>query len=120
MLQQPCSPLHEPLCLTASPRTDRYRYPKEFPDAKVDKDDPTYQNWVYQRAAARAQKFSIAGVTLMHTQGVIKNIIPAIASTNAIVAAACAVRAASRGGARWCAVCRVCAEGTRFVTRKAQ
>lgn len=57
---------------------------------QVDKDDPTYQNWVYQKALARAQQFHIAGVTLMHTQGVIKNIIPAIASTNAIVAAACA------------------------------
>jgi len=65
-------------------------FPREFPDGKADKDDPEYQQWVFQRAAARAQQFSISGVTLMHTQGVIKNIIPAIASTNAIVAAACA------------------------------
>ena len=63
---------------------------KEFPDAKVDKDDPEYQTWVFQKATVRAQQFNIPGVTLMHTQGVIKNIIPAIASTNAIVAAACA------------------------------
>jgi len=88
-----------PLCTIAeTPRNAAHcilyahliEYPKEFPDAKVDKDDPAYQNWVFQRAAARAQQFKIAGVTLMHTQGVIKNIIPAIASTNAIVAAACA------------------------------
>jgi len=64
--------------------------PKHFPDEKPDKDDPAYQGWVYQKALERAQQFSISGVTLMHTQGVIKNIIPAIASTNAIVAAACA------------------------------
>jgi len=64
--------------------------PKNFPDEKPDKDDPAYQGWVYQKALERAQQFNIAGVTLMHTQGVIKNIIPAIASTNAIVAGACA------------------------------
>ena len=65
-------------------------YPREFPEDKPDKDDPTYQNWVYTHALERAKQFNIVGVTLMHTQGVIKNIIPAIASTNAIVAAACA------------------------------
>jgi ubiquitin-activating enzyme E1 C len=64
--------------------------PKEFGEEKKDKDDPAYQQWVFEKAAARASQFSISGVTLMQTQGVIKNIIPAIASTNAIVAAACA------------------------------
>ncbi|KAK3284824.1 NEDD8-activating enzyme E1 catalytic subunit [Cymbomonas tetramitiformis] len=56
-----------------------------------DADVPEHMKWIYEQAVARAELFNIPGVTLQHTQGVVKNIIPAIPSTNAIVAASCAL-----------------------------
>ncbi|KEY65978.1 hypothetical protein S7711_06636 [Stachybotrys chartarum IBT 7711] len=87
-----------PLCTIASiPRQPEHcvewahviAWDAEKPFPKLDKDDPEHVTWLYRKALARAQEFNIPGVTYSLTQGTIKNIIPAIASTNAIIAAAC-------------------------------
>ncbi|KAF7967215.1 hypothetical protein HWV62_35142 [Athelia sp. TMB] len=64
-------------------------WPRVWKDKKMDTDDPEHIGWLYGVAAARAREFKIEGVTWALTQGVVKNIIPAIASTNAIIAASC-------------------------------
>ncbi|KAK5165680.1 hypothetical protein LTR04_000992 [Oleoguttula sp. CCFEE 6159] len=87
-----------PLCTLATiPRQPQHciewahiiAWEEERKDITLDTDDPEHITWLYQKALARAQEFNIPGVTYSMTQGVVKNIIPAIASTNAIVAAAC-------------------------------
>ncbi|WFD30267.1 E1 ubiquitin-activating enzyme [Malassezia sp. CBS 17886] len=64
-------------------------WPRVQGEQRLDTDDPDHIQWVLDRALQRAREFKITGVTWSLTQGVVKNIIPAIASTNAVIAAAC-------------------------------
>ncbi|WFD41849.1 E1 ubiquitin-activating enzyme [Malassezia psittaci] len=64
-------------------------WPRTHGEKKIDTDDPNDVQWVLDTALKRARSFNIEGITWSLTQGVIKNIIPAIASTNAVIAAAC-------------------------------
>jgi ubiquitin-activating enzyme E1 C len=69
-------------------------WPKEKPfgdDATaIDGDDPAHISWIYEKAVERGAQYGIQGITYRLTQGVVKHIIPAVASTNAVIAAACA------------------------------
>lgn len=87
-----------PLCTLATiPRQPQHciewahiiKWEEERKDITLDTDEPEHITWLYEKALGRAKEFGITGVTYSLTQGVVKNIIPAIASTNAIIAASC-------------------------------
>ena len=91
-----------PLCtLAETPRSPAHciewahllEWGRARPGEEFDADDEAHMAWVYAAASARATANGIDGVTPALTAGVVKNIVPAIASTNAAVAAACALEA---------------------------
>ncbi len=94
-LEMQTKPKTFPMCTIANtPRLPEHciqwastlQWPHEFPDTKLDGDNPDHINWVLKTATERGKQFNISGFNYSLTQGVVKNIIPAIASTNAIVA----------------------------------
>lgn len=67
------------------------QWDKENPfGGALDGDDPHHVTWVYEKAQERGNLYNITGLSYRLVQGVLKNIIPAVASTNAVIAAACA------------------------------
>jgi ubiquitin-activating enzyme E1 C len=68
--------------------------PYKLPDGSADKydtDNPEHMRWIMTKAQERAAEFRVTvggAIDISKTLGVVKNIIPAIASTNALIAAA--------------------------------
>eukprot|EP00069_Balaena_mysticetus_P009573 bmy_01242T0 len=87
-----------PMCTIASmPRLPEHcieyvrilQWPKEQPFGEgvpLDGDDPDHIQWIFQKSLERASQYNIRGITYRLTQGVVKRIIPAVASTNAAIA----------------------------------
>ncbi|KAL8271518.1 hypothetical protein Esti_004553 [Eimeria stiedai] len=82
-----------PLCTIAStPRQPEHcveyclvvQWVKEHPNQKIDLDNPDHLAWLFEASKERADQFGIEGVTYRLTTG---RIVPAVASTNAVVAA---------------------------------
>jgi len=98
----PKDPYNFPMCTTADkPRSPEHcivfamekRWPEKFgDDKKIDGDNEEHINLVMDWAKEHAVKFNLddKAVSYNLTKGVVKRIIPAIASTNACVSAACA------------------------------
>lgn len=71
-------------------------WPRENPfgdGVTVDGDDPAHIQWIFEKSLDRAKEYGIEGITYRLTQGVVKRIIPAVASTNAVIAAVSALEA---------------------------
>lgn len=57
--------------------------------SKFDADLMEHVNWVFEKAVARGNQYNITGIDYDLTLGTVKNIIPAVASTNETIASIC-------------------------------
>ncbi|XP_065902681.1 NEDD8-activating enzyme E1 catalytic subunit-like [Dysidea avara] len=63
-------------------------WPKENPFGEgvpIDGDNPDHVSWLLEQAEQRTAQHNITGVTCRLTQGVVKRIIPAVASSNTVI-----------------------------------
>ena len=51
----------------------------------IDGDNPDHVSWLLEQAEQRTAQHNITGVTCRLTQGVVKRIIPAVASSNTVI-----------------------------------
>lgn len=98
-------PVNYPICTIANkPRLPEHTieyvktllWLKENPfgsGIQIDSDDSRHIKWIHDKAVARAEEFDIEAPTLRFTQDVVKRTIPAVSSTNACIAATCAMEA---------------------------
>lgn len=108
MYDSDCAQVNYPMCTLANTprkpehcveyvRQQEWAQEAPFGGAPLDTDSLEHIEWIRERADRRARRFGIAGpgargeITLQFTQGVVKHIIPTVASTNAVVAAICAL-----------------------------
>ncbi|EAY12298.1 hypothetical protein TVAG_161040 [Trichomonas vaginalis G3] len=68
-------------------------WPKEHPGEKLDGDNDDHIAYVVEKANEHGKKYNLGEITPRMARGVIKNIIPAIASTQAFVASMCTTEA---------------------------
>ncbi|KAI1714582.1 thiF family domain-containing protein [Ditylenchus destructor] len=66
---------------------------KPFGDEAIDGDNLKHVDWICEKAQERANEYGIQDVNHRLILGVLKRIIPAVASTNAIIAGSCALEA---------------------------
>ena len=69
------------------------QWEKLRPGETVDGDNDEHVQWIMDQALEHAKKFNIEGITFNLTKGVVKNILAAIASTQAVIAAMCTTEA---------------------------
>uniref|UniRef100_A0A6G1SP18 NEDD8-activating enzyme E1 catalytic subunit n=1 Tax=Aceria tosichella TaxID=561515 RepID=A0A6G1SP18_9ACAR len=98
-------PVNYPICTIANkPRLPEHTidyvktllWSKENPfgeGVQLDVDDSRHIQWVHEKSVERAKEFSIEPPSLRLTQDVVKRTIPAVSSTNACIAATCAMEA---------------------------
>eukprot|EP01068_Selenidium_serpulae_P008067 Selendium_serpulae@DN4881_c0_g1_i3.p3 len=87
-----------PLCtLSNRPRQSEHcivyamtvAWPEAFPDREPDMENREDTDWLHSKALAKAAEFNLPSFDKRKTEGVLKRIMPAVASTNSLISAAC-------------------------------